>query len=57
MSLGTAATAIATNTIVQDMQVRANDETLVCKLEARQPEVVERKWCWVQRGISRNSRE
>lgn len=50
MSLGTAATAIATNTIVRDMHVTANDETFVCKLVARQPEVVEGKWCWGAKG-------
>lgn len=50
MSLGTAATVIATNTIVQDMPVRANDETVVCKLVAHQPEVVEGKWCWGAKG-------
>lgn len=50
MSLGAAVTAIAANTVVKDMHVRANDETLVCKLVAHQLEVVEGERPWGAKG-------
>lgn len=54
MSLGTAVTAIAAHTIVQDIHVRANDKTLVCKLAAHRPEAVEGEW---HQGVKGNFKE
>lgn len=53
MSLGTAVTAIAAHTIVQDTHVRANDKTL-CKLAAHRPEAVEGEW---HQGVKGNFKE
>lgn len=50
MSLGTAVTEIAENTIVLYMHIRANDETLVCTLVAHQPEIAEGERHWDAKG-------